>query len=1031
MGILKIIRFGIVVSAFFGLGLVFANGVLVIGGCNNATTAPQGTTSAVSANAGVDKDILVGSASTLDGQSSAGVQNASWTIQTKPSGSAATLANDTTLTPSITADVAGTYVVQLSINNGASTDTATLTAKSVVADITVPSGSAVTTRTRFNTTEYVINAGQTGGILSAASSSAAALKTQSTGSFTYQWEQIAGPDATTTNGTTNETLEFTAPSYAEIQNLGNADNYKWQILPISRDDTKMVFRVTKTDSSGGADINTFTVYLQDADGREIHTSSGLPNVPVGLPVILSGPDLLASGASATDPAKEFGKPVTDWSWTLTVPSGSSAKFADSGNTSSTVQFPKFTPDVAGIYLVSYASTSGTNSYTNPTTKCPGTLTINAADWVGVGIVGAASPVAPQCATCHGEAGQSSLKYALSGLEDTVSTWNNTKHASIFEDNVGTYAGLAPEPYLWEFHTVGYNKDGNSTGFDDLASAGSFTFPSAGLAFADFTSQYPSVAKLANVQCENCHGPGSQHDGDPTRIAHSYTQAGTCGQCHQEEAQWGNSGHAFVGVEHGSGNYQQSWISSVGCLRCHNAKGFVTYLEEGEEGIASLVSDASADFPGVTCAACHDPHNATNENQLRQKGSITMAIDGSTVDAGKAAVCYTCHDGNYALGETNCDVDGDGRATTSDDDATGLLGTVDGKCNTFKQTVFGYWRGGMHYVEAGPELEGKGTISDLNNDGTDDYTLSENSFHSSASFTLAGATGNADLPSANNKCVTCHMATGPSPEQEGYGHLGGHAFKLTTGHGIGHLQGTDEGDTLSGEEGDIELTTACTVCHASITEINRRARADYDGDGTVEGIQDETTGLIFALWKLVKVVDTANGANLNQASQTVSESITYNGATATSTASNTVVGPTSSDDTPAGTITLSSMNWKGVCSSLAGPSSATATRTVCNQGITQGGNGSCLTPAVATNRTKDDYQNCNFIEAPAAIRAAVWNLKWLINDGSLGIHNAAHTIQTLQGTYQALGRLFGKNKDGGAASATSFTYKTDYPNATLR
>ena len=49
---------------------------------------------------------------------------------------------------------------------------------------------------------------------------------------------------------------------------------------------------------------------------------------------------------------------------------------------------------------------------------------------------------------------------------------------------------------------------------------------------------------------------------------------------------------------------------------------------------------------------------------------------------------------------------------------------------------------------------------------------------------------------------------------------------------------------------------------------------------------------------------------------------------------------------------------------------------------------------------------------------------IIRDGSLGVHNAAFTVQLLQGTYQALGILL----EGDAATTT---YKTDFPNATLR
>lgn len=923
--------------------IIVALSLLIGVGCGSTTS-----TTAVTANAGDDWDVLVGATVELDGQASSGVTTAQWSLTSKPSGSSASLSNSTSLTASLVADVAGAYTAQLSINSGASTDSVVLTAKNVVAGITVPSGSALTTRERFNTTEYVINLGQTGGILSAAgSSTSSALKLKDTTISSYAWEQVSGPAATTTNGTTNSTLEFTAPALTNFLNV--SDRYKWQILPISRNDTKMVFKLTVTDSSGNTDVETFTVYVEN-DGSELHTSSGLPNVGLGTTVILSGPNLDSSGASATDTTKENGDAITDWSWTLSAPSGSSTTFLDSSATTSTSQFPRFIPDVAGLYTVSYSSTTGNSTSAVATVKTPGTLTINAADYVGVGTIGGTTPVSPQCGNCHDGSVEA----------DKVTSWAATTHGSIFANSMSTYAGLAPEPYLWSYHTVGYDPDAVNDGFDELASADGFTFPEDGLTFAQFTSGHPSVSKLANVQCENCHGPGSMHDGDPLRISDSFAQFGACGQCHIQEEAWANSGHNSTGVKHGSGAYQAYWVTNAKCVRCHNAKGFDTYLEEGEEGLADMSSDTGA-FPGITCAACHNPHSATNAKQLRIAGNVTMIIDNSTVDAGKAAVCYTCHDGNYSFGETDCDTNSDGTSTGNT------------SCATTSQTANEYWRGGYHYGTQGPVLEGKGALTDLDDDGDDDFTSTENSFHSGSTFTLAGVTGNNNLSSTNDKCITCHMASGPAQTEEGYLHLGGHAFKLRTDHGLGHLQGGEEAEDTTATAGELELVSACTVCHASVTEMNRTARADYDGDGSTEGIQDEITGLLLNLSTKIKALDTAN---VSQTSGTTSSS---------------------------GTITVNTISWAGSKSSI--PSGKNCTTSLPTDG-------------------KDVYQPCNFLDASKTLRRAVWNHNMLIRDGSLGIHNAAYTIQVLQGTYKALGILL-------EGDATTTTYKTDFPNATLR
>ncbi|HBF13059.1 MAG TPA: hypothetical protein DDW49_06695 [Deltaproteobacteria bacterium] len=535
----------------------------------------------------------------------------------------------------------------------------------------------------------------------------------------------------------------------------------------------------------------------------------------------------------------------------------------------------------------------------------------------------------------------------------------------------SYSALSPEPYLWQLHTVGFNKNADNNGFDDLVSDNAFVFPTSGLTYADFTTNHSAVAKLANVQCENCHGPGSQHAGDPLRIANSFAQNGVCAQCHIQEDEWKNSAHNMTGVVHGSGNYQNSWVSSTGCVRCHNTKGFVSYLEEGEEGLGDMRSDTGS-FPGITCAGCHNPHDATNPQQLRLEGNVTMIADGLTVDAGKSAVCYTCHDGNYSHGEYDCDADEDG--------VTGSADVGNSTCDSNDETALGYWRGGYHYTPQAPVLEGNEALADLDDDGTDDFDLTENSFHSGESFTLASVTGDSSLSSNNDKCITCHMSTGPEADEPGYQHLGGHAFKLRSDHGLGHLTGGENPDDSIEEEGELMLTSACTACHVSLTDFNRTARADYDGDGSLEGIQDEVKGLLLNLTTLLKSLDTDN---IKQVA-----------------AGGTSQGTTESG----GVISVDTLAWAGTKSS----------------GLTEANSCSAGAPTGGRNA----YQQCNFLDADDALKRAMWNYNMIVRDGSLGIHNAAYTVQVLQGTYKALGILLG-------GEASTFTYKTDFPNAALR
>ena len=100
------------------------------------------------ANAGVDQNITTTSTVTLNGSSSSDADSDllpyNWSITSKPAGSSATLSSTTTASPTFTADVDGSYVVQLIVNDGkvnSVADTVTVTsstANSVGAVMTLP-----------------------------------------------------------------------------------------------------------------------------------------------------------------------------------------------------------------------------------------------------------------------------------------------------------------------------------------------------------------------------------------------------------------------------------------------------------------------------------------------------------------------------------------------------------------------------------------------------------------------------------------------------------------------------------------------------------------------------------------------------------------------------------------------------------------------------------------------------------------------------------------------------------------------------
>ncbi len=882
----------------------------VNGGENKDTLTVTASVETAKANAGSDQDVVVANTVALNGSASTGVSSARWAFVYKPGGSSAAVADATSLVTSFIPDKGGDYILQLSINGGESIDTVTISATSVSGSISTSSG--IHTRERFGIEEYAVDLGTTGAMLTAEDLQVADGQTITS----YEWEQIAGPQATMTSGTTGETLEFTAPTILDFYN--KADHYKWQILAISREDTKMTFRLTAVASDQTVGITTLDVYLEDS-GEEIHETSGIHNIAQGSKVYLAGPSYYIDQSG-------MAREVTDWTW----------KSWNGTTVLSTEQVMSLVVTSIGDNSVTYFSKSAGMSK-------DGGISFNVSTFAGAGVIGGTTAVQPQCGWCHSASGGNSQ----SGAPKYVEPWLNTRHASIFEQNMEAYADIVSEnggedPYLWPSHTVGYNPDANTNnGFDDLASLEAFVFPSEGLAFDDFVAEYPLSASRSNVQCENCHGPGNDHSGNQYKIAYSFSQAGVCGQCHTQEAEWVSSRHNSTGVVDGNGAYQDAWLdtTSYTCVRCHYSGSFVIdYLRnvetQDEQNGSSGYTNDSLKFPGVTCQTCHSPHTKNHDKQLRLEGEVEMAVDGSTVDAGRAAVCYQCHDGFYVRSWYNdwtpslCDTNGNG--------VTGEGGyPADTACTSIRQAAFENSQP-VHLNNQAPVLEGKGAILDLDDDGQDDVALITNSKHGQADFILPGNT-------ENLKCVTCHMATGPTLQEDGYRKLGGHAFSMRSG--------------------DLEFTKACTPCHGEMSTINRNISKDFDGDGVLEGIQDEVKGVLLALAARIKTLDPAN-----------------------------VQGGTWQD---ADGIHVAMLKYIGESELPDGKT--------------------CSTVDV-----RDDYAPCNLLDAELVIRSALWNHNFMAGDRSFGVHNVRFIVRVLQETYTALA-----DED---PQDTGHTFSADYPNA---
>ena len=400
------------------------------------------------------------------------------------------------------------------------------------------------------------------------------------------------------------------------------------LLPISTDTRGQVTaRVTVSDGHGQSASATVVV-------NAASVSSGVRNVPLGTRVYLNSGH---GGPSA---------------WSLTPPAQSAAALDDP--TSGT---PSFVVDLPGSYALGEGA---------------GTLTVYGGDWTGALSGGSGNAVTPDagCTICH-NSGPSAL--AL----DAFTPWVGTGHATMFTRGLNGALSSSYGVSCLGCHTVGYDPGAANSGFDDVAAAAGWTFPSTlgASSWDDLVAGAPSVARLANVQCESCHGPQDSPAHMASDVAPDHRPfvsprisyaAEVCAPCHAAGAhhiysEWSTiSGPELGGVSmsHSSPLGATQGVVATGlsasCGRCHVAQGFQLYvgalatgavaLDTNDAGMKVQMADVTpANAEPVTCTACHDPHDATNPNQLRIYGDTPNLPSGFAAHGlGKGALCVACH-----------------------------------------------------------------------------------------------------------------------------------------------------------------------------------------------------------------------------------------------------------------------------------------------------------------------------------------------------------------------------------------------------
>ena len=372
----------------------------------NVDSAPDSVTistdnSAPVADAGTDQSVLVGDTVTLDGSGSSDVDGDpltfAWSLTSVPAGSTATLSDPTAVQPTFDVDVAGSYVVQLVVNDGqtdSAADSVTINTDNSApvadagADQSVLVGDTVTLDgsgssdvdgdpLTFNWSLTSVPAGSTA-TLSDPTAVQPTFDVDVAGSYVVQLVVNDGnvdsaPDNVTIStdnsapvadaGTdqsvlVGDTVTLDGSGSSDVD--GDPLTFNWSLTSVPAGSTATLSDPTAVQPTLDVDVaGSYVVQLVVNDGNvdsapdnvTISTDNSAPVADAGADQsVLVGDTVTLDGSGSSD---VDGDPLT-FNWSLTsVPAGSTATLSDP-----TAVQPTFDVDVAGSYVVQLVVNDG-------------------------------------------------------------------------------------------------------------------------------------------------------------------------------------------------------------------------------------------------------------------------------------------------------------------------------------------------------------------------------------------------------------------------------------------------------------------------------------------------------------------------------------------------------------------------------------------------------------------------------------------------------------------------------------------------